>query len=87
MPERAWWYGDPAESRKYARAVRRSQPSRLHRSRTYLIPVLILAALVAASLLMHGGLLNPKTTCTTTTATAPGVVSVQTQCSQERHFP
>ena len=44
-------------------------------------------ALQWGSLLMHGGLLKPKTTCTTTTATAPGVVSVQTQCRQERHFP
>jgi hypothetical protein len=85
VPERAWWYDDTPESRKYQRAVRRQ--GRRQRGRSYLLPVLILAALVAASLVLRGGLFNPKTTCTTTAVTAPGIVSVQTHCQQVRHFP
>lgn len=85
VAERAWWYDDgPAESQKYARAARRSRP---FRTRAYLLPALILVVIVAASLFVHGGLLNPKTTCTTTSVSGPGVVSVHTQCRQERHFP
>ncbi len=88
MPKRARLYGVTAEDQKYARAARSThERARPRRPRSYLIPVLILVALVAAALFIHGGWLNPKTTCTTTTVTTPGIVSVQTHCRQVRTFP
>jgi hypothetical protein len=86
--ERAHWYGDPAEDRKYARAARSThQRARPRGARSYLIAAVVLVSLLAAALFINGGWLNPKTTCTTTNATAPGSVSVQTHCRQVRTFP
>ena len=79
-----------SDHRQDGRAARATRP-RAHRRRVVgsllIVPVLVIAAVLAVALFMPGGTLHPKTTCTTTgPARISNTSHVATHCRTTRDF-